>query len=309
MGGRAELVKRPVWDEERLKADLAKATEVFRAERMKEPLEQYLDRFEEYRDAFDELLEETVDLTKLCERALDILSNQRSQEALRYLAGPPVSLDDLKVLAQASLSLRRLNADPAMAQRIIETVLLGLDRRRFPWVSEGREATEAERASAVLASAALVASRRVETDRRNEGKTTQENRTKEALRGAAFIEVGAREVSTIDQAPGLGQFCGESMFGGRKADILVRLWDGRVMPIECKVSNSSTNSIKRLNNDAAVKAGQWIEKFGTNGVVPAAVLSGVFKLRNLDDAQAGGLAIFWAHDLPALLAWIESTRR
>ena len=122
------------------------------------------------------------------------------------------------------------------------------------------------------------------------------------------MEARKRKVLTLDQAPKPGEFCGESMFGGRKADLLVRLWDGRVMPIECKVSNSSTNSIKRLNNDAAVKATIWLERFGTYGVVPAAVLSGVYKLKNLEDAQGGGLAIFWAHGLQALVDWIEATR-
>ena len=46
------------------------------------------------------------------------------------------------------------------------------------------------------------------------------------------------------------------MLGTRKADVLVGLHDRRLMPIEAKVSNSFTNSIKRLNNDAAVKAGK-----------------------------------------------------
>src|SRR3546814_5622550 len=65
--------------------------------------------------------------------------------------------------------------------------------------------------------------------------------------------------------------------------------DRRVMPIECKVSNSSTNSVKRLNNDAAVKAETWRNDFGQNQVVPTAVLGGVYKLHNLLDAQRRGL--------------------
>ncbi len=61
------------------------------------------------------------------------------------------------------------------------------------------------------------------------------------------------------------------------------------MPIECKVSNSATKSIKRLNNDAAVKAVSWRTDLGAANVVPPAVLSGVYKLRNLIDAQEKGL--------------------
>ena len=80
------------------------------------------------------------------------------------------------------------------------------------------------------------------------------------------------------------------------------------MPIECKVSNSSTNSVKRLNNDAAVKAASWKLDFGLRQVVPTAVLSGVYKLHNLLDAQDRGLTVFWAHDLKPLTDWIASTK-
>jgi len=308
MMAKTQLLPAPVWDAERLKADLKKAIAIFRDERMREPLDVYVDKFEECKDAFDELLEETVDLSQLRDRALEILGDAKLQEALRYLASPPMSKDDLETLADASLSLHSLRGNADMTDRVIGTVLAGLDRRRFPWVSEGREALEAERNAAVLASAVLIASQRVETERRNASKV-QEEQVKDALRQAGFVQAKKRKVLTLDQAPQSGEFCGESMFGGRKADLLVRLWDGRVMAIECKVSNSSTNSIKRVNNDAAVKATVWLKKFGTEGVVPAAVLSGVYKLKNLEDAQSGGLGIFWAHDLQALVDWIEKTRQ
>jgi XamI restriction endonuclease len=84
--------------------------------------------------------------------------------------------------------------------------------------------------------------------------------------------------------------------------------DTRVMAIECKVSNSALNSIKRLNNDAAAKAEFWLKHFGTAQLVPAAILSGVFKLHHLINAQGHGLVLFWAHDLSQLLEWIENTR-
>lgn len=112
----------------------------------------------------------------------------------------------------------------------------------------------------------------------------------------------------IVKGPQPQQFCAECQLGERKADVVVRLHDTRLMPIECKVSNSATNSVKRLNNDAAVKAGYWLEQFGTSQVVPAATLAGVFKVLNLEQAQARGLALFWSHDLDKLGAFIKSTR-
>lgn len=90
--------------------------------------------------------------------------------------------------------------------------------------------------------------------------------------------------------------------------MLVGLWDRRVMAIECKVSNSATNSVKRLNNDAAAKAGSWPKDFGTVQVVPVAVLSGVFKRHNLSDAQRRGLTLFWAHDLSTMMDSIHATK-
>jgi hypothetical protein len=68
------------------------------------------------------------------------------------------------------------------------------------------------------------------------------------------------------------------------------------------------NSVKRLNNDAAVKAVVWREELGALQVVPTAVLSGVFALEDLAYAQDRGLALFSGHDLAALVAWIERTR-
>ncbi|MDQ6699967.1 MAG: XamI family restriction endonuclease [Acidobacteriota bacterium] len=237
-----------------------------------------------------------------------MLTNPNLLEAFRYVAGPPLSADDLRTLGEAVPTPTRLRSDPAMAGRIVEIVRIGLDRRRFPWVSENREPTQEEKASAILASAALMASRRVGTARRNAGKEVQELFVESTLSAAGFSKIDARPIPTLNHAPNAGEFCRESLLGSRKADIVVRLFDQRIMPIECKVSNSALNSIKRVNNDAAVKAETWIKDFGTRNIVPAAVLSGVYKTRYLADAQQRGLSLFWAHDLQALVSWIENTR-
>lgn len=298
----------PRWTAEEFKREAAQAIRHFRETRMHEPLEAYLDYVEEYRRQVETLIEETVDLTRLSNLAVELLTNPQRLTAIRYLASPAISEDDLKVLADAPLTPKRLNADPDMARRVIETVLMGLDRERFPWVAESREPTEGERATAVVSTAALIATQKVQTGRRNEAKKTQEGAVADALRAAGFTEVPTRAVTNMSHLPAHGEFCAEALFGSRKADLIVRLWDGRVMPTECKVSNSSTNSVKRLNNDAAVKARTWIQEFGTVTCVPAAVLSGVFKTRNLISAQADGLTLFWAHGLDRMTSFITSTR-
>jgi XamI restriction endonuclease len=301
-------IQPPVWSDDELELDRRTAITTFRDERLEEPLEQYLETFDTYRGVVEELLEATVDLTTLSSANLTVLTDPALLLALRYLAGPPISEDDLKILADASLAPSRLESNPDMAQRVIETIVIALDRRRFPWVSEGREPEESEREAAALASAALMATQRLSTSRRSEGKDVQEKAVADALLNAGFKQVSTRPILTLADAPSAGEFCKETMFGSRKADFAVGLWDGRKMPVECKVSNSSTNSIKRLNNDAAVKAIAWIQEFGTAQTVPAAVISGVFKARNLKSAQEAGLTLFWAYKLEAMLAWIESTR-
>lgn len=301
-------VKPPIWDENELETQRQIAIEQFRRLRMGEPLEDYLNHFEVARSAYEDLLELTVDLSQISNHAVEALTDPNMMEAVRYLAGPPISADDLTTLTEASLAPTKLRADPEMARRVVETVLLGLDRNRFPWVAENRDPNESERGAAAMASATLIAARKVLTARANDSKSAQEERVKERLRQGGFTEVPTRAIRTLDDAPGLGEFCGESMFGGRKGDIIVRLWDRRVMPLECKVSNSSTNSVKRLNNDAAVKAVKWREEFGTAQTIPAAMLEGVFKRHNLVAAQAQGLTLFWVHDLDRFMSFIDSTR-
>jgi len=68
------------------------------------------------------------------------------------------------------------------------------------------------------------------------------------------------------------------------------------------------NSIKRLKNDAAAKAEAWKKDLGDRHIVPAAGLSGVYDLHILEDAQARGLSLFWAHALAELTDWIASTK-
>ena len=137
------------------------------------------------------------------------------------------------------MSPGRLRGDPDMVRRIIEVVRIGLDRRRFPWVAEGREPTGEERDAAVLASAALMATSRAGATRRNEGKKAQEQLVEETLTGAELQKVAARPIPTLNKAPGPGSFCRESLLGERKADFVIGLWDSRVLALECKVSNSS----------------------------------------------------------------------
>lgn len=301
-------MKEPItWTTAQLEADRQEAIARFRRERLEEPLEDYLEAFDAYQGYVEELLETTVDLSELDTTGLEVLTNPNLLQVFRYLAGPPISEDDLSVLAEAaSLAPTRLRENPEDVQRLIDVVKVVLDRRRFAWVVEQREPTEAERNAAVMASAALLATSRAQTMRRSSGKVLQEQMVKDALVALGYTEVRQRNIPNVALGPNAGEFCGESVLGTRKADLVVRLRDQRLLPIECKVSNSSLNSVKRLNNDAAVKATSWRTDFGLRQVVPTAVLGGVYDLHNLEDAQTRGLMLIWAHNLAALTEWIAT---
>ena len=299
----------PRWDEQRLEADRRLAIEHFRDERLGESLDVYLENFARYREAIERLLDATADLSALAAQASIILADQDLFYVSRYLAGPPLSTDDLRTLADVSLTPSKIRADPEGARGIVETILRGLDRERFAWVSERRAPSAEERGTAIVATAALIASQRARTSRMTDAPRQQEDLVKARLADDGFVEKNPQPIPNVFAAPSVGSFTGECVVGSsRKADVVVRLWDGRLMPIECKVSNSQVNSIKRLTNDAAVKARIWIDDLGRNNVVPAAVLSGVFGLRHLIEAQERGLALFWAHSLDELLSFVESTR-
>jgi len=304
------MITPPRWNRQELDAERARSIEVFRKERLEEPVEAYSAALDEYQGHVEDLLEATVDLSHLDHDALaELLADKATLHSFRYLSGPPISADDLKTLAEAvSLSPSRLRSDPELIGRIARIVIDCLDRRRFPWVCEGREPSEHERSAAVLASAALMAYQRIQTDRRSSGKIKQEGLVADALQHAGFRNVPTRKVSVLAHAPNAGEFCRESHVGTRKADFIVGLWDERKLLVECKVSNSELNSVKRLNNDAAAKAEAWLNDFGPRNVVPMAILSGVFKLANLLEPQERGLALFWAHQLEAFVTWCNAGR-
>lgn len=308
-----QLRQPPRWTPEELTRDRQKAIEIFRKQRVEEPLETYGEAFDRRQGQFEVLLEQTVDLTELGQHAIELLTTPHLRDALRYIAGPPISEDDLKTLAEApTFTKSKLQADPAMAKRLIDTVISVVDLRRFPWLSrdgQHREPTEVERDSAILASAAIIATRDAEKLRRSESKDAQETLVEDLLETRGFIKVSTRNVRTLADAPRPGEFCRESTVVGSKADFVIGLHDSRIMPLECKVSNSAVNSIKRLNREAARKAEVWRGDLGSANCVPGAVLSGVYYHHMLLDAQNRGLTLFWSHSLETqLLDWLDSVK-
>jgi len=299
-----------VWETDRLNSDSQISRDLFTKERDALTSE-WQSHVKASKKKFEQLFEILSDLNakKLTPNSLAEVFSKNVSDALRYLAGPPISDDDLEVISGIkSKSAKWLSENPNEAKKFFDVILRILDPFRFPWVKEKRAPTKSEKDAALLASSVLLAAQKIATERRNTGKENQENAVKEYLKSLGFSEVAPHKITTIVNGPGPLQFCGECYLGERKADIIVRLHDTRLLAIECKVSNSEVNSVKRVNNDAAVKAKVWKMAFGETQIVPAAMLSGVFKVLNLEQAQNNGLFIFWAHSLDELGKFINTTK-
>ena len=300
------------WTLPELTQDAEAAKSLFRKRRLEEPLQLYTEYFESFKEVFDILIDQ---LPTLAEDPLEsdavasVLQDSDKRTAFRYLAAPPVSEDDLKTLAETTLSAAALRSDPQQARRVRDTILQIIDPFRFPWIAERRSPTEEERSRAIIASASQVAARKVETARRSYAKEQQEQAVKSLLLVQGYTEAPRRDIPLLDVAPSPGEFCGESKLGETRADLVIRLLDRRAMPLECKVSNSAVNSFKRINHEAAGKARTWIEQFGKRQIVPCAIIHGVFNPANLESAQAEGLAIIWSHRLQDLAEFVGTIRK
>lgn len=299
----------PRWTEKQLAIEAKKSAALFRRARL-EPTEQWKTHVEAAARQFEALFALLGDLAPegMTDAAIAQSFREDLSEAMRYLAGPFISADDLKIVADvSSLAPNVIGNSPTKAKRAFTVIRQIIDPYRFPWVKGNREPTAAERSAALLASSVLMAASSMGTERRNLGKKAQESAVINYLLSLGFTQVPARTITTLMNAPAENEFCSECKLGSRKADVVVRLPDTRLMPIECKVSNSATNSVKRINNDAAAKASRWIDDFGHVQVVPTAVIAGVFKVGNLRQAQDAGLSLFWAHKLEALGRFIKQS--
>jgi XamI restriction endonuclease len=239
-----------------------------------------------------------------------ILLDERMFDALRYMAGPPVSADDLGVLVSRDVrginkTLIRKSDD--LAKDVLRLICKLADPVRLPWIGKRRAPTRRELREAVAATAVLHATQSLQTERRSFGKTVErmlESRLVELGFHRAPAPARGRVTAPVHH-PAYPGFYGECTVYGRKVDLLIPLKNGRIIALEAKDSSSALNSVKRLNNDTAAKARHYAEEGGRN-IVSVALLSGVFKFENLLRAQESGLFLIWSHDVDGFIDWIRS---
>jgi len=295
----------PVWDDARLDDDRRHSTADFVAAWNAAGRETYETRLTANRVSVERLFDATSDLLTLDDGSA-LAADPSLTRPARFLGGPPVSEANLDTLAEAKVATRK-RLDGGLGRQAARVIVSALDRPRLPWLfaSSPRPPTPVEREVAISWTAGLMTNQEVQTALRGESSTRQEVAVERLLTQLGFTKVVVR---SIEVTGGLnpGQFCRETHVAGVKCDIPVGLKDGRYLFIECKVSNSGTNSVKRLNRECGGKAAHWQSQFGQRSVT-AAVLAGVFKLKNLRDAQTvNGLTLLWEHDLSPLTSFLQA---
>jgi len=283
------------WDDDALESQRKVALDRFIEQRSKGADPEYARHFQACRGLVQSLFDTTRDLRDFNPEKME---SAQLLNAARFLSVPPWSEDDLATVSGTDVTKRK-TVPRAVLESAVRVLQVGWDRDRFPWISADREPSPQERDIAVRWTASIWAIERLRTERRLESSKEQQAAVESLLSKIGYSKDPAKEIKW-PHSLSVGKFAAGAILADHQCDVAVRLPDERLVAIECKVSNSSLNSIKRLINDAGVKARDWRARFG-DAVVPAVVLSGVYKLINLQRAQREfGMSIFWDHDLEAL---------
>jgi hypothetical protein len=299
------------FSQEELEADIAKATALFVKRVMEVVPTLYRPKLEEAKEELAEAFHLTKDLTDL--RPEVVAEHPWIVRALRYTAGPPISEEDFRTVTgwpfTPSPNARVVrNAAP----RVCEAVRRLADPLLFEWVGDGRVPTDDEREAAINGTAKLLAVERFRTERRGGASKEQEALVRKVLaKEGGLVEVAKPPKKTtghIHLAGDLeeGTFCTECVLHGMKCDVPVRLPDGVLMPIECKVNSGQKNGWKRVSREVEGKAARWRETFGSVGIVIGVMLDGNFDLGTLTRFQREGYFIFWSHDTDRLVEFVYS---
>jgi|GEM_PF-372918 len=301
---------------EQIQDDCRQARAEFRSRRLLDPLKDYNTVYPaavmaatQVVDSLDRLLVTPDRPAADRELLASIVGDKLQFQALRALAAPPISEDDLDTLLDASVNKTAVRKQQALADEIGRLLQAALDPHRFPWVTDGRVPADAERHTAIMATAVLISMNTVYTRRRSDERDQLEGRLEQLLIDKGYTRQPPPRggIADVGMLPPRGVFMRQCKLGKHNADLVVMLFDGRLLAIECKASNSTVNGEKRLNKEVVADAGDWYDQFGRSNLV-AAALRGVFKPGKVREAQDQGVFLFWWHRIEALADFLDRAR-
>ena len=173
------------WSEDELREASAAAVEHFIESRLSEPTRKYEELLAQSVGKVTELFDLSGDLRSLNGRLF--AENPSLVDAVRFIAGPPISQDDLKTLT--GVKPPRTSLAEEDGDKIARVVLRALDQMRFPWVRGDRCARRAERQTAIKWTAGVWAVELIRTWRRSDASKTQETAIAELLKSAGYEHV------------------------------------------------------------------------------------------------------------------------
>lgn len=237
-----------------------------------------------------------------------IASSGGITELLRQLTAPPLSQDQFALLCPEYSKNAEKKARPVSPEKA-QAVAAAFRRWLDPRILEG---VAADRVIDVAAGPLYILARqKFETDRRIQAARAQEQGVIELLDELGFERTSSRE---IDQPWTVGErrYMHKTTFRGAakstaEVDIAVGMSSGRLLAIECKVSNDATNSIKRVN-DVLKKREAWEQGYG-RVLTTGAVLSGVIAGKDVARLSASGVYVFFSHDLESLRHFLAREER
>lgn len=228
---------------------------------------------------------------------------------LRQMLAPPLSQDQFAIVCP-EYNKGFENKDrpvPAIkAAKVAEAFLAMRDIHLLPWLSENRPALPDEIRRVVIAVTPLLASQIHLTAKRTASSAVQEEAVVELLGAKDWERLPS---CLVDRGAILAakQFMKKTKFATttrpQEVDIACGLGATMVLAMECKVSNDTTNSVKRIN-DVLKKATAWRDHWGSF-VRPAALLQGTIGYKDVQRLIHAGVAVFWSHDLPRFERWID----
>jgi hypothetical protein len=232
----------------------------------------------------------------------------RHVEVLRYLMGPPLSQDQFRLVCPEWSKTSEKDDRPlteTAANAVAAAFQARRDRQRTDSILAG--GADADVARAIAATASMIAMRAYQTERRNFLSAAQESAVTDALDGLRLQRLASVR---IDE-PGVltqGSYMHKTLFAtadgsAHEVDVAVGLKQGRILALECKVSNDGTNSIKRAN-DVLKKAKAWKDQWGEL-VRTGAMLEGVYNQNEIKRLLEAGVELFWSHALGEFVEWVR----
>ena len=231
---------------------------------------------------------------------------------LRFFMGPPLSQDQFRLACPQWPKASEGTGTPlsaAAARATAEAFARWRDEERVAPFLEG--GSEEERRLAVSATVHMMAVNTYRTVRRMRLANQQEQEVLELLRGLGYRQLKSE---MVDQPGALAE--DELMHATQfktadgsthEVDVAVGLPKRTILALECKVSNDSTNSVKRVN-DVLKKATAWKRQWGRT-VVTGALLQGVFSHKEPRRLVEEDVEVFWSHRLDELRDWLVARRK